>query len=110
MCWLVHLLQTKQFDYQILYIIVLSVTNGTTRAVPGGVHRAMAPPPIGQDFKANMATFWPAFRASSIRGPPQSKILEPPMRHDMTLKDACTKKEYTLGHRLKGGEEYWQNF
>ena len=37
------------------------------------------PPPIGQDFKANMATFLPASRASSIRGPPQSKILEPPI-------------------------------
>ena len=29
---------------------------------------------------ANMATFWPTSHALSIHGPPQSKILEPPMQ------------------------------
>ena len=36
----------------------------------GGGHKVMVPP-IGQDFKANRATYWRSSRAFSIRGPPQ---------------------------------------
>ena len=65
-----------------LYLLVMHLRPPPlTRAVPGGrggVTRPW-PPPIGQDFKGYRTTFWPSSRAFSIRYPPQSKILEPPM-------------------------------
>ena len=57
-----------------------SVMTNLSRAVPGGGHRALAPPPpIDQDLHINGAIFWPSSHTVSICGPPQSKILEPPM-------------------------------
>ena len=59
------------------------------RADPGGGQGAMAPP-IRQRYKG----FWAAYRRLtdrlSIRGPPQSKILDPPMGPSPSLVGLAT--------------------
>ena len=50
----------------------------------GGGPQGHGLPPIGRDIKTNRATFWQSSQSFSIRGPPQSKILEPPMPSCLT--------------------------
>ena len=80
---------TLDFDSEFVSSIFQSnscnMNNHETRAVPWRWLQGYGPP-IGQDFKGNRATNGPSSHTLSIRGPPQSKILEPPMSSEQFLK------------------------
>ena len=83
------------FSHIMMSTLIVASPKGGSRGVGQG---AMPPPQIRQHYRGFWATYQRLTDRSSIRGPPQSKILEPPMSR---------AKHFTMGSALKYKESWF---